>query len=219
MKGFAPLLLALAMVAAGTEVYRPPTEEPGVSEEPESRFRTALCVNTTLAVGDWKAHPVDGERTMFGPLAGVELETSWCLGRVFLGVAGRMCVYDTGDVVGLGEGSGRIEAAHAMSLSALASAGLYLAAGDLRPWVGLGIGAEWMIADETINGVVFDFDNVFPAALTFSPAVGFEYALSPILYLPLKVSYDISLNQVEGYGTCYGHGQDLVVSIGLGLSL
>ncbi|OGD72021.1 MAG: hypothetical protein A2Y64_08210 [Candidatus Coatesbacteria bacterium RBG_13_66_14] len=220
MKHLALFLLALTAAAApAADVYRPSDGEPEVSARPESTFRIALSVNTALAVGDWKAHPIEGDRTMFGPLVGVELEAGWVLGRLFYGVLGRMSAYDTGGVVGLGEGSGEIEAAHAMSLAALATVGLYLGDGRVRPWVGLGVGVEWMIADEEIEGVVFDFDNVFLPALTVSPAVGLDFGLSENLYVPLRVSYDFSLNQVQGYGDYSGHGQDLVVAAGIGLGL
>jgi hypothetical protein len=219
MRGVVPLLLALTVIASAADVYRPPGDEPEASARSESGFRIALSINTALAVGEWKAHPIDGDRTMFGPLVGVELEVDRSLGRVFIGVLGRMCDYDTGGVVGLGGGIGEIGAAHAMSLSALADVGLYLGDDRVRPWVGLGVGVEWMIADETINGVVFDFDQVFPPALTFSPAVGLEFGLSDALYVTVRASYDFSLNQVEGYGDYSGHGQDLVVAAGVGLVL
>jgi hypothetical protein len=219
MKSLASLILALAVTASAADVYRPPTGEPETAARSESRFRIALSVNTALAVGDWKAHPIEGDRTMFGPLAGVELEAGWDMGRVFIGVGGRMNTYDTGGVVGLGEGVSEIEAAHALSLSALAEFGLYLGDGRVRPWVGLGVGMEWMTADEEIAGVVYDFDNVFLPALTFSPAVGLDIALSDALCVPVRVSYDFSLNQVRGYGDYSGHGQDLVVAVGVGLYL
>jgi len=223
MKNLAPLLLVLMTTAVpAADVYRPPGDE---AEVPEARvgsepsFRIALSVNTAFAVGDWKAHPIDADRTMFGPLAGVELETSWNLGRVFLGVVGRLCTYDAGGITGLGEGMSEIEAAHALSLSALADLGLYLGDGRVRPWVGLSVGVEWMLADEEIAGVVFDFDEVFPPALTFSPVLGLEFDLSEGLFVPVRVSYDFSLNQVQGYGDYSGHGQDLVVAAGIGLGL
>lgn len=220
MKGLATILLALMTTAAtAADVYRPPTDEPEVVPRPESRFRIALSVNSALAVGDWKAHPIEGDRTMFGPLVGVELEAGWDLGRVFIGVSGRMSAYDTGGVVGLGEGMSEIEAAHALSLSALAELGLYLGDGRVRPWAGLGVGVEWMTADEEIAGVVYDFDNVFLPALTFSPALGLDFGLSDDVCVPLRVSYDFSLNQVQGYGDYSGHGQDLVVAVGIGLYL
>ncbi len=220
MKGLATILLALMTTAAtAADVYRPPTGEPEVSARSGSRFRIALRVNSALAVGDWKAHPIEGDRTMFGPLLGVELEAGWDLGRVFIGVSGRMSAYDTGGVVGLGYGAGEIEAAHALSLSALAELGLYLGDGRVRPWAGLGVGVEWMTADEQIAGVVYDFDNVFLPALTFSPALGLDFALSDDVCIPLRVSYDFSLNQVQGYGDYSGHGQDLVVAVGIGLGL
>ncbi|HUT99344.1 MAG TPA: hypothetical protein VM054_09755 [bacterium] len=220
MRTIAYLVIALMVTAASAaDVYRPTADEPEASARSESLFRIALSVNTALAVGDWKAHPIDADRTMFGPLVGVELEAGWNPGRVFYGVVGRMCTYDTGGIVGLGDGSGEIEAAHAMSLSALASVGLYLGDGRVKPWAGLGVGVEWMIADEELNGVVFDFDNVFLPVLTFSPAVGLEFGLSDELYVPVRVSYDFSLNQVEGYGDYSGHGQDLVVAVGVGLYL
>jgi len=216
----APLVLALmATAATAADVYRPHDDEPVVSARSESGFRIALSVNSALAVGDWKNHPIADDRTMFGPLAGVELEAGWSLGRVFYGVLGRMSAYDTGGIAGLGEGIGEIEAAHALSLAALAEVGLYLGDGRVKPWVGLGVGVEWMIADEIINGVVFDFDEVFLPALTFSPAVGLEFGLSDELCVPVRVSYDFSLNQVEGYGDYSGHGQDLVVAVGVGLNL
>jgi opacity protein-like surface antigen len=223
MRNLAALLLALTVTAApAADVYRPPTgetEAPDTGTSSESAFRVALSVNTALAVGDWKAHPIEGDRTMFGPLVGVELETGWSLGGLFLGALGRMCTYDTGGVVGLGEGSGEIEAAHAMSLAALGEIGLYLGDGRTRPWVGLGVGVEWMIAGEEIAGVVFDFDEVFLTAVTFSPAAGLEIALSDDLFVPVRVSYDFSLNQVRGYGDYSGSGQDLVAAVGIGLRL
>ena len=220
MRGVVPLVLALMTTAApAADVYRPPTGEPEVSARSESLFRIALSVNSALAVGDWKDHPIADDRTMFGPLIGVELEAGWSLGRVFYGVLGRMSAYDTGGIVGLGDGSDEIEAAHALSLSTLASVGLYLGDGRVKPWAGLGVGVEWIIADEKINGVVFDFDKIFLPALTFSPAVGLEFGLSDQLYVPLRVSYDFNLNQVRGYGDYSGHGQDLVVAVGIGLNL
>jgi opacity protein-like surface antigen len=220
MKGLAPLLLALMTTAAtAADVYRPPTDEPEAAARSESTFRITLSVNSALAVGDWKAHPTNPDRTMFGPLIGVELAADWDLGRVFIGASGRMSAYDTGGVVGLGDGAGEIEAAHAMSLSALAEVGLYLGDGRVRPWAGLGVGVEWMTADEEIAGVVYDFDKVFLPALTFSPALGLDFALSDELCIPLRVSYDFSLNQARGYGDFSGHGQDLVVAVGIGLYL
>ncbi len=218
MTKIAILIGVLVAAVLGADVYHPPTEETQ-EVHPGSNLRLAVYINTTLPVGDWKAHPIVGDRTMFSPLVGVELELSRSLGRVNLGLSSRLGIYDTSGIVGLGTGSGRIDSASAMSLSVLASAGYYLATEHLQPWVGLGLGVEWIFAGETINGVEFDFDNVFPAAFIFSPTIGLEYALSPTICLPLKISYDFSLNQVEGYGDFYGHGRDLVISVGLGLSL
>ena len=157
MRRAALLLLALAAGAAA-----------------DSDLRLALYADTMLAVGEWAQVPEQPSRTMFGPDIGAELELTLRLDGVLWGLTAKYGRYDTSGYVGTGEEPNRVEEAEAGSLALMATAGLLLDDwGAARPWVGLGLGAEWLRATETVGGRQYNYGRIFLPA----PCVGLTFGL------------------------------------------
>lgn len=194
------------------------------SEEPDpaprtavSDLRVAFYANTMLAVGEWAQLPGDPETTLFGPSLGGELEVILSLGRTLWGVVGRYGDYGTGGYVGTGEGSNRVEAAEARSITVLGITGYQLSGhGGIQTWGYLELGMEWLSVTETVGGIEYDYAEVFRPSFCAGLTLGADFHLTGNLYLPVKASYDVSFGQVLGYGDYSGQGADLVLAVGLG---
>ncbi len=215
-KGLAPLVLLLTL-AAGV----PGSEEPNpVPRAAVSDLRVTFYANTMLAVGEWAVLPGEAGGTMFGPSLGGELEVILCLDRTLWGVVGRYGRYDTGGYVGTGEGSNRVEAAEARSITVLTITGYQLfSRGGIQTWGYLELGVEWLSVTETMGGIQYDYAKVFRPSFCAGLTLGADLHLTDNLYLPVKASYDVSFGQVLGYGDYSGQGADLVLAAGLGFVL
>ncbi len=210
-------LVILLTLAAGVLGSEEPTPAPRAAV---SDLRVALYANTMLAVGEWAKLPGDPDTTLFGPSLGGELEVILCLGRTLWGVVGRYGMYDTGGYVGTGEGSSRVEAAEARSITVLGITGYRLAnLGWIQTWGYLELGVEWLSVTETVGGIEYDYAKIFRPSFCAGLTLGADLHLIDNLYILLKASYDVSFGQVLGYGDYSGQGADLVLAAGLGIVL
>lgn len=185
------------------------------ADDPPAEVLLGFAANTTLPVGEWKDHPVEPERTLFGPLAGLEAELRLLHDRFFYGFAGRFVFYDTSEVIGVGSGVGEIQDAAANSLYLQAQAGYYFDAGGLGLWAGAAAGVEFFHGREELPERTFEYDQVIAPALTLTPLLGLDVLLAGTTNLTFRLGFDYSLGQITNLGEYSGAGTDVTFSVGL----